>query len=73
VVQETGGVITWEGGISVADPVVIQFNAQLDDPILGLEMITNTAVIDGDALGVLTREAGVVVNGEQIYLPFGAR
>ncbi len=71
--QEAGGVITWAGDVSAADPVVIQFDAQVDPQISGPETIVNTAVIDGGSLGVQTREVAVMVNGLRVYLPVGRR
>jgi uncharacterized repeat protein (TIGR01451 family) len=71
--QEAGGVITWEGDVSFGNPVEIQFDALVDDQIIGSEVIVNVAVIDGNVVGMLTREAAVMVNGLQVYLPFSGR
>jgi uncharacterized repeat protein (TIGR01451 family) len=72
-VQESGGVITWDGGVSVAATVVIQYDAVVDSQIVGPEAIINVALIDGGIEAVFAREASVMVNGIHTFLPFSVR
>ena len=71
--QESGGVITWEGGVSAADTVVIQYDATVDNQVIGPALIVNTAYIDGGIEEVLTREASVMVDGYLTFIPFTVR
>ena len=65
--------VTWQGAVSAPDPVTIQFDVTVDDQITSPEVIINTALIDDGQGNVITREAGVVVNGQTLYMPFCAR
>ncbi len=67
--DETGGVVTWAGDVSAADPVVVQFDVTVSDQIVGSQLIVNTALIDDGQGNELSRHATVIVNGSSIYLP----
>lgn len=72
-VQHLGGVITWEGGVSVSDTVVIQYDAVVDSQITGPVGIINIAMIDGGIEPEFPLEASVMVNGSLTFLPFSVR
>jgi len=70
---DTGGVITWSGGVTARQPVTITFGVTVGLGIIQPTYIGNIALID-DGVGTLwERSAGVVVNGFAIYLPLVMR
>ena len=68
--SEAGGVVTWGGEVSAADPVVVQFDVIVSAQIVGEQVIVNTALIDDGQGNELSRHATVIVNGYTVYLPF---
>jgi uncharacterized repeat protein (TIGR01451 family) len=70
VASEAGGVITWSGEVSAADPVVVQFDVTVSEQIVGEQVIVNTALIDDGQGNEISRQATVIVNGHTVYLPF---
>jgi uncharacterized repeat protein (TIGR01451 family) len=68
-VQHTGGVVTWQGKVSGATPVVIQFDASVNAGIETSQAIINSAEIS-DGLGNTTqRQAVSFVDGHALHLP----
>ena len=68
--NEAGGVISWWGEVTAADPVTIIFGATVSEQITQAHVIPNTALID-DGLGyVWQRQATAIVNGRAFYVPF---
>lgn len=71
--SESSGVITWQGVVSAADPVTIQFDALVSAAISEPQAIVNTAVINDGEGHILQREAMIIVNGHTVYLPLAAK
>ena len=69
MVDESGGVITWQGEVTASDPVVIQFDVTVSEAITEPQLIVNIAQIDNGFGEVIERQAVVIVNGHAIYLP----
>jgi len=69
---DTGGVITWSGGVK-AQSVTITFGVTVDPGIIQPTYIGSVALIDDGVGNVWQRTAGVVVNGYAVYLPLVMR
>lgn len=68
-VQESGGVITWQGAVHAGQPVVIRFDATIPAGLTSPQPILNTAEIS-DGLGNHWQRSTVAyVNGYALYLP----
>jgi uncharacterized repeat protein (TIGR01451 family) len=63
------GVVTWVGDVSDVQPVTISFEVTPSASLTGRVPITNTASIDNGLGGTLTRQATLVANGLQVFLP----
>jgi uncharacterized repeat protein (TIGR01451 family) len=63
------GIVTWNGIVSVANPVSISFNVRIDSSISTPVMIANSAVIDGGIGSLTVRKAYTVVDGFLSMLP----
>ena len=68
--NESGGVVTWGGEVSAADPVVVQFDVTVSEQIVGTQLIVNTALIDDGLGNEYSRSAALIVNGYSVYFPF---
>jgi len=66
---ESGGVITWTGGVSTGSPVTIRYSVTLDPAIVEPRAVVNQAWIDDGAGEAIHRQATVIVNGYSSYLP----
>ncbi len=67
------GVVTWEGEVPGGAPVTIAFDASVDAGIGAPQLIVNAAQIDDGLGNVLTKEAVIVVDGVELYLPLARR
>ncbi|MCI0398687.1 MAG: FG-GAP-like repeat-containing protein [Chloroflexi bacterium] len=68
-VAYSAGTVTWNGDVDAAVPVTITFEVMVDSQITTPQVIVNTALIDDGLGNVWARQAAVVVNGYQAYLP----
>ncbi len=71
--NESGGVITWQGLVSVNVPVTVQFDALVSPAIVDPQAVVNTAVLDDGLGNIIQRQVTIIVNGESVYLPVIAR
>ncbi|MCP4417342.1 MAG: hypothetical protein GY805_12025 [Chloroflexi bacterium] len=71
--NESAGVVTWQGSVSTATPVTIQFDGLVNPGIAGAKTVVNTAVINDGLGNILQREAVIIVNGYATFLPIVAR
>ncbi len=69
MVNESGGVVSWQGAVTASDPVVIQFDVTVSESITEPQLIVNIAQIDNGFGEVIERQAVVIVNGHAVYLP----
>jgi uncharacterized repeat protein (TIGR01451 family) len=67
--DESGGVITWEGAVSVGVPVTITFSVSIDAMIPKGTLIVNTATINDGVNPPFDRTAKTVADPYQVYLP----
>ncbi|VAW43131.1 hypothetical protein MNBD_CHLOROFLEXI01-910 [hydrothermal vent metagenome] len=70
---ESGGVITWQGDVPAANPVMIQFEVLVSPAISVPQAIVNTAVIDDGLGNIIQRQAMIIVNGFTVNLPLVVR
>ncbi len=63
------GVVTWVGDVTSAAPVTIRFDATPGASVITPTAITNTVSIEDGLGGTLLRQATVVANGMQVYIP----
>ena len=73
IVNELGGVITWQGDVSSSAPVTVQFDVSVSSAIIDPQAVVNTAVIDDGAGNIIQRQAMIIVNGYATFLPVVAR
>ena len=73
IVNEAGGVITWQGEVASSAPVTVQFDVSVSSAIIDPQAVVNTAVIDDGAGNIIQRQAMIIVNGYATFLPFVAR
>ena len=66
---EAGGVVTWTGTVSPAEPVTITFGATVSQQVVAPQAIVNTALVDDGRGKVWVRQATVILNGYAVYLP----
>ena len=71
--NESGGVISWQGAVTSAVPVTIQFDVLVSAAISSPQAIVNTALIDDGDGNVIQREATIIVNGLRSFLPVVAK
>jgi uncharacterized repeat protein (TIGR01451 family) len=64
-----GSVLTWTGAVSPSLSVTVTYVMTTSSAITLPTAILNTALIDDRAGNILTRTAGVIVNGFGVYLP----
>ena len=64
-----GNVLTWTGAVSSSLSVTVTYVMTTSSAITLPTAILNTALINDGAGNVLTRTAGVIVNGYGVYLP----
>jgi len=69
VYGESGGVITWEGTVSVGVSVTITFSVSVDAMVPKGTLIINTATINDGVNPPLDRAAETVADPYQVYLP----
>ena len=71
--NESGGVISWQGAVTSAVPVTIQFDVLVSAAISSPQAIVKTALIDDGDGNVIQREATIIVNGLRSFLPVVAK
>ena len=64
-----GNVLTWTGAVSSSLGVTVTYVMTTSSEITLPTVILNTALINDGLGNLLTRTAGVVVNGYGVYLP----
>ena len=67
--NESGGVITWEGGVTPDKPVTIQFTVTVKPSVTTPTPIINPVQFNDGLGNVWTQSIVVIANGEAIYLP----
>jgi len=66
---DSGGVITWEGEVSTAEPVTITYSASVDAGITEPMFLVNSVLIDDGLGNLLQRTATTIANGIAVYMP----
>jgi uncharacterized repeat protein (TIGR01451 family) len=61
--QESGGVITWNGAVSSSGPVTIRFDAAISPSISSAQVIENMVIIEDGLGSSLQRSAVTTVKG----------
>ena len=67
VASENGGVIQWNGTITNTYPVEITYDVTVKTSVVGV--ISNTAILDTSAYGLLRRTATIYANFLSVFLP----
>ena len=67
--QVTDKTITWSGAVSLSDPVIIRFQAQVSPSISSVHVLTTIFTIKDGFGHTLQRNITVIANGQAIYLP----
>jgi uncharacterized repeat protein (TIGR01451 family) len=67
--DESGGVITWEGTVSVGVPVTITFSVSVDAMVPKGTLIVNTATINDGVNPPFDQTVTTIANPYQAYLP----
>jgi uncharacterized repeat protein (TIGR01451 family) len=70
---QSGGVITWAGGVTGGVPVTITFGVSVKAQVKAPQVIRNTAFVDDGQGNVWQRQATVIANGLPAYLPIVTR
>lgn len=68
-VQESGGVITWNGAVGAGKPVLIEFDVAISQTTVSPQPIVNIAEITDGLGNSWQRQAVTFVNGFALYLP----
>ncbi len=68
-VQESGGVITWNGDVGAGKPVLIEFDVAISQTAITPQPIINIAEITDGLGNSWQRQAVTFVNGFALYLP----
>jgi hypothetical protein len=68
-VQESDGVITWNGAVSAGQPVAIQFDAAIPASLTSHQPAVNIAEISDGLGNNWQRQAVTFINGFALYLP----
>jgi uncharacterized repeat protein (TIGR01451 family) len=61
--------LRWSGVISDASKVIVTYAVTVSVPTSAIQPIHNTVTINVEPVGVLTRTATVIANGQAVYLP----
>jgi uncharacterized repeat protein (TIGR01451 family) len=64
-----GNTLTWTGAVPMNVPVIVTFQVELSSTLSGRPMISNSLTISYGRGQSLTRQAAVIVNGLNHYLP----
>ncbi len=66
---ESGGMITWEGEVALANPVTITYSVRVNAEITKPTLLVNTVSIDDGLGNLIRRNASVIANGTAVYIP----
>ncbi len=67
--SESGNVIRWQGAVTPASPVTINFDALVNAAISDPQAIVNTVLLNDGEGKAFQREAVIIVNGLSVFLP----